>query len=57
MVDVNFFGRLLKIIFYATMGIDINLDNNAHMFVLNCVILKPSDHVGVTGMKNYKDKK
>jgi hypothetical protein len=34
------------------LELDINLDNNAQMFVL-----KPSDHVGVTGMKNYKNKK
>jgi hypothetical protein len=38
------------------LELDINLDNNANMFVLNCVVFKPSDHVGVTGMKNYKRK-
>jgi hypothetical protein len=39
------------------LKLDINLDNNAHMFVLNRVVLKPNDHVGVTGTKNYKNKK
>jgi hypothetical protein len=58
MVNVNFSGRLLKIISYATMEmeipleLDINLDNNSQMFVL-----KPSDHVGFMGTKNYKNKK
>jgi hypothetical protein len=59
MVNVNFFGRLLKMISIATNGkwkipleLDINLDNNAQMFVL-----KPSGHFGVTGTKNYKNKK